>query len=192
MLASNNNCSITMPLYEPTIPFRYVAPLIEILREQDPGCVSAALADAGLEGVEGTPADSSLPMSRFDSLLTRGSACLQRSDLGFELGQRITIKNHSALGQAAQRCTSLQELLLLMERYYHLVTPTFTVRYTPGPEHCEWRIRVAAPMSQETLHMCLEMHAVSVHADLTRLFGADTNADIYLSLIHISEPTRPY
>ena len=26
-----------------------------------------------------------------------------------------------------------------------------------------------------------EMHAVSVHADLLRMFGRDTNADIYLS-----------
>ena len=60
---------------------------------------------------------------------------------------RITLKSHSALGQAAQRCASLSELMLLLERYYHMVTPAFAVRYVPGPSHCEWCIRVAALMS---------------------------------------------
>jgi AraC-like DNA-binding protein len=81
-----------------------------------------------------------------------------------------------------KRCTTLQELLMLTERYYHLVTPAFSVRYVPGNRHCEWRIRVAAPMTQTTLHMSLEMHAVSMHGDLQRLLGADANADIYLSV----------
>ena len=180
LLANNNDCS-TMPLYEPTIPYRYVAPLIEIVRERDPGGVREVLVAVGMDALESMPADSSLSMVRFDQLLTRASARLRRTDLGFELGKRITLKSHSALGQAAQRCASLQELMLLLERYYHMVTPAFAVRYVPGPSHCEWCIRVAAPMSHETLHMCLEMHAVSVHADLLRMFGRDTNADIYLS-----------
>jgi AraC-like DNA-binding protein len=179
-----------MPLYEPTIPFRYVEPLIQILREREPGGIRQMLKVAGLDEHEGMPADSSLPMLRFDRLLTEASARLQRTDLGFELGQRITLKSHSALGQAAQRCSTLQELLMLLERYYHMVTPTFAVRYVPGPSHCEWRIRVAAPMSQETLRMCLEMHAVSVHTDLLRMFGSDTNIDIYLSLSSPSHVAR--
>ncbi len=173
------NCD--MPLYEPTIPYRYVAPLVGILREQDPAGLGAILEAAGLTGADSSPADSSLPMARFDKLLALASALLGRSDLGFEMGRRITIESHSPLGQALQRCTTLEEILLLMERYYHLVTPTFAVRYVPGRNHCEWRIRVAAPMSHETLDMCLEMHAVSIHVDITRMFGADAVFDIYLS-----------
>ncbi len=170
-----------MPLYEPTIPYRYVAPLVEILREQDPAGAGDVLASAGLRGAESTPADASVPMARFDQLLTVASARLQRTDLGFEMGRRITIDSHSSLGQALRRCATLEEILLLTERYYHLVTPTFAVRYVPGKTHCEWRIRVAAPMSHATLDMCLEMHSVSVHVDITRMFGADAVFDIYLS-----------
>jgi AraC-like DNA-binding protein len=170
-----------MPLYQATIPYRYVAPLVQILREQDPNGAGAIMAAAGLEGVEAEPADSSLPMSHFDALLVAASARLQRTDLGFEMGKRITIESHSPLGKILRRCASLEEIMLLLERYYHLITPTFAVRYLPGADHCEWRIRLAAPMSQPTLHMCLEMHAVSVHVDLHRMFGLDAVFDIYLS-----------
>ncbi len=170
-----------MPLYEPTIPYRYFEPLVTILQEQDPDGVLESLAVAGLDGSQALPADSSLPMARFDKLLTIASARLGHSELGFELGKRITIESHSPLRLALNRCTTLQEILLLMERYYYLVTPSFAVRYLPGSTHCEWRIRVAAPMSHSTLNMCLEMHAVSVHVDLTRMFGIDAVFDIYMS-----------
>lgn len=171
-----------MPLYEPTIPYRYVAVLVTMLRDQYPGSVVARLlAATGMEGSDEVPADASLPMSRLDRLLTEAGARLQRRDLGFQMGRRITLDTHVTLRPALERCATLQEMLLVIERYYHLVTPTFAARYVPGRQRCEWRIRVAAPMSQATLHACLEMHAVSVHADLSRLFGADLRADIYLS-----------
>lgn len=170
-----------MPLYDPIVPYRYVAPLIGILREQDPQCVADILAAAGLQCAETESADSSLPMARFDQLLTAASARLGRSDLGFEMGRRISIETHSPLSRALHRCTTLEEIMLLIERYYHLVTPAFAVRYLPGRSHCEWRIRVAAPMSQASLYMFLEMHAVSVHVDLARMFGLDAVFDVYLS-----------
>lgn len=179
-----------MPLYEPTIPYRYVVPLIQILREQVPARVGEILASSGLEGAEEEPADSSLPMPRFDQLLTLASARLGRGDLGFEMGRRITIESHSPLGKALRRCGTLEQILLLIERYYHLITPTFAVRYLPGKSHCEWRIRVAAPMSQDTLHMFLELHSVSVHVDLTRMFGMDAVTDVYLSVPPPSHRTR--
>jgi AraC-like DNA-binding protein len=176
-----SRCS-PMPLYEPTFPYRYVKPLIEILREHDPARVRSILVEAGLDGIEEEQADLSLPMARFDRLMSVASARLGRLDLGFEMGQRITIENHSPLWHAIQRCETLEELLLLLERYYHLVTPTFTARYLPGDRHCEWRIRVTAPMSQETLHMCLELQSVSIHRDILRMFGPDTRMDIHLSI----------
>jgi len=170
-----------MPLYEPTLPYRYVVPLVTLLDEQDPDGTREILAAAGMDGAAPLPPDSSLPMARFEQLLTLASERLQRSDLGFEMGRRITLDSHSTLGQALKRCSTLQELLLLIERYYHLVTPAFAARYLPGEQVCEWRIRVAAPMTQATLHMMLEMQAVSMHADLLRLFGTDANLEIYLS-----------
>ncbi len=171
-----------MPLYEPTIPYRYVAVLVALLRDQYPRRVVARLLSAaGVEGPEEVPADASLPMSRLDRLLSTAGDRLERRDLGFEMGRRITLDTHVTLRPALERCATLQEMLLVIERYYHLVTPTFAARFVPGRQRCEWRIRVAAPMSQTTLHACLEMHAVSVHADLSRIFGADMRADIYLS-----------
>ncbi len=170
-----------MPLYQPTIPYRYFVPLIQILREQDPEAAGDIMAAAGLEGLEVEPADASLPMARFDDLLVGASAQLQRTDLGFEMGKRITIESHSPLGKILQQCSTLEEMMLLIQRYYHLITPAFAVRYLPGKEHCEWRIRLAATMTQPTLYMFLEMHAVSVHVDLHRLFGLDAVFDIYLS-----------
>ncbi len=174
-----------MPLYEPTIPYRYVAPLIDILREKNCPELDEILRAGGLHGDASSPLDSSLPMARFDRLMTLASSHLGRQDLGFEMGRRINIEKHSPLRHALDRCATLEELLLLLQRYYHLVTPTFSARYLPGERRCEWQIRVTAPMSHATLQMCLEMQAVSIHTDLVRLLGSDVRIEMYLS---ISEP----
>lgn len=171
-----------MPLYEPVVPYRYVAPLVEMLREWDESGLEDILAAASLERARPSPPDSPVPMATFDKLLILSSERMQRTDLGFEMGRRITIENHSPLGQALQRAVTLEEILLVIERYFHLVTPAFPLRYVPGKSHCEWRIRVAAPMSHNALGMFMEMHAVSVHVDLVRMFGADAIFDVYLSI----------
>lgn len=170
-----------MPLYEPIIPYRYVTPLIEILREHDETGADKVIEAAELGRLQSSPSDASISMAAFDRLLLMSSDWLQRTDLGFEMGRRITIESHSSLGQALQRCATLEEILLVIERYFHLVTPAFAVRYMPGPAKSQWCIRVAAPMSHTTLGMFMEMHAVSVHVDLVRMFGADAVFDIYLS-----------
>ncbi len=187
MLLPTPGKRVAMPLYEPTIPYRYAAPLLDIILERAPGRVGEIRTAVGLGDAASEPADSTLTMARFDQLLALASERLQRADLGFELGRRIAIETHAPLASALASCSTLEEILRLMERYYHLVTPAFSARYLPGERFCEWRIRVVAAMSQATLHMLLEMHAVAIHGDLTRMFGMDGIFDI-----HLSAPPPPH
>ncbi|MBK9521902.1 MAG: AraC family transcriptional regulator ligand-binding domain-containing protein [Rhodocyclaceae bacterium] len=171
-----------MPLYEATIPARYALPLLDIVGEQDPACVVAMLDNAGLDHDGCRKANAVLQMSQYDTLLVTAAEWLGRGDFGFEVGRRITIDDHSALTLVLHGCQTLHELFRVVERYHNLVTPSFAVRYLPGPEQCEWRLRVAAPMSQLTMRMFLELHAVSFHVDLVRLLGPRARSEIFLSI----------
>ena len=60
---------VTMILYEPTIPVRYAAPLLDAVANLPPGELSPALACAGIgEAVFRLP-DQILTCSQFDTLL---------------------------------------------------------------------------------------------------------------------------
>jgi AraC-like DNA-binding protein len=171
-----------MPLYEPLMPIRYALPLLHFLRSQDPACLEAILLEAQLPASTFSLDDASLSMAQFDALLSAASRQLQRSDLGFELGRLISIDDHSALVPLLRSSHSLEQLLRTLERYWRLITTSFRVRYIPGERTCEWRIGVAAPMSQATMRMTLELLAVSCFRDFKRLLGSETRIDIYLSI----------
>jgi AraC-like DNA-binding protein len=171
-----------MPLYEPLMPARYALPLLEFLRRENPDCLDDILLEAQLSASDLSGGNPGLRMAQFDALLSAASRGLQRSDLGFELGRLISIEDHGALGPALHSSRNLDQLLRTLERYWRLVTTSFRARYTPGNSYCEWCISVAAPMSQATMRMTLELLAVSCFLDFKRLLGSDSRIDIYLSI----------
>lgn len=172
-----------MALYEPVIPARYAAPLLDLVRECAPDLLAAILATANLTQRATTDVAGALTITQFDALLTAAGTALGRSDLGFILGHRIDIDTHGALGVVLRQCGNLETMLRTCERYWRLITPTFSARYLRGSQFGEWRIRVTAPMSPSTLHHMLELHAVSCHLDLHRLLGVKAGIEIDIAML---------
>lgn len=171
-----------MPLYQPVIPARYAAPLLDFLREQQPQALQGLLGAAGLEEADLRAPDASLTIGQFDALLSSMSALLGRNDLGFELGLRISIDSHQALGLALRNCHTVDELLRLAARFSRLLTPSFFLQYQRDAQGGGMFIRPAAAMSQTTLHAFEEMFAVTFQRDAVALLGRQAGIDIYLSM----------
>ncbi len=180
-----------MALYQPVWPKRYVQPLIDLLHEQDDASLAALLAVAAgdasdtLDAIAVNPPtdhDRTLTSQQVDALLTAATQTLNRSDLGFALGERISIDSHAALGPVLRSCTTTDELLRTVSRYWRLITTSFTVSYQRDGKTGEFWFLPATGGSQTMLHAMEELFAVSFHSDYARLLGREHVLDIYLSM----------
>lgn len=171
-----------MPLYAPIMPTRYAAPVLDLVREQKPWRIAEILEASGIDS--NVVDDNQLPLTmlQFDRLLTATAAALRRSDLGVELGLRISIKDHAPLGLALRSCATTHELLSILARYWRLITTCFSINYRRGANGAALSFRPATGMSHATLCMMEEVFAVSFHADYVKLLEKPPECDIYLSM----------
>ena len=170
-----------MPLYEPTIPVRYVRPLLVLVQRQRAADIAAMLRAGGVSGPElhGTEA---LSMAQFDALFRAASATLGRTDLGFELGAWIGRDSHDALSDLLRTCPTMDATLRTITRYWRLVIPGVRLRYVRRGGAGEYTFRPAAAVSRETLYAMEEIFAVGFHRDCERLVGATRGLEIRLSM----------
>ena len=155
-----------MPLIDTSIPVRYTAPLIDYIEKNRPQWRDAALDEAGVDEAMLSEPNAAFTISQFDALWSAIRRLTGRTDLGFELGSRITAQMHGALTPLLQRCTTCDEILRLFARYHSLVTSSFFLQYRRSAEHAELLYRPAAGMSPQTLREFYEVHAVSVYMQL--------------------------
>lgn len=172
-----------MPLFEPIFPVRYCVLLADFLHSIPPGELKAVLAAAALSESSMRDPYATLTLAQFDMLIAAIRTHTGRTDLGFELGRRITVDKHAALGLALRRCATLDEGLRLISRYFRLITPSFILRYERYTDCAELVYRPAALMTPETLHMLMEVHAGSFHTQVSAALGHRLGAyDLYLSM----------
>ena len=171
-----------MPLYDPVVPARYVVAMLDFMREQKPARIASILRESGIDGAILAEQRAALSMRQLDLLLTSAVKVLERGDIGFELGLRLGVHNHEALGLALATCRTLDSLLSMYARFWKHVTTCFAVEYRRRAETLEWIVRPAAGMSQPTLWMMEELFAVSFHADCARMLGGPKPLNIYLSM----------
>jgi len=181
MLSSLSQADFFVSLYQPIVPARYASPLLDYLRQRQPQQIERILADAGLAEARIQAADAALTMSEFDALLTSAARILERSDLGFVLGSRISFDTHQLLGLAMRRCRTPDELLRLATRFSRLLIPSFSMQYRRTEHSGELSVRPAADMSQATLYAFEELYAVTFHRDYSELLEHQ-GLDIYLSM----------
>ena len=171
-----------MSLYAAIIPARYVAPLLELLRGQPAETLAALLLEAGIDEAELRDRHAVLTIRQFDCLVVAMSRLLGRNDLGFELGQRISIDSHQSLGLAMRQCTTVDEVMRLATRFSRLLTPSFFLQYRRDSQGGGLFMRPAALMSQTALHAFEELFAVTFWRDCVDLLGRQISVDIYLSM----------
>lgn len=171
-----------MPLYEPYLPTRYVAPLFAILTRHGPRCVERIRARPGLSGEELKSDGAFVTFNEFDRLLCAASDELRRDDLGFELGRMITMDDHDALSMALRQCTTADELLRMVARFRKLVSNGLFFVYERHATHGELTFRPAAALGTKTLYAFEELFAVSFHHDMTALLAQAPGVEIFLSM----------
>jgi AraC-like DNA-binding protein len=171
-----------MPLYEPIVHVRYMRPLLAWAEEIAPGVAAKLLRELDFDHLLRDHSDSVLTLAQCDALLSAVTEELDRSDAGFELGRRVSIDDHGAVGVVLRQCRTLDELLRLVVRYYRLITPSFWASFHRDDRQGEYCIRPAGAMSPRSLHQALEIHAVSCQRDFNALLGGQAAIDIHLSI----------
>ncbi len=171
-----------MPAYNPTVPVRYTAVLCDCI-ESFGADRCALLAAAGLPVDLFDYPDTSMTLTELTALLEDVQRVTGREDLGFEVGRRIDVDVHGALGQTLQRCTTIDHALRVGSRFGSLVTPSFVIDYRRGADHAEVVYRPVAAMTPELMRFMFECHAGGFHNLLTTLMGRHLRAyDMFFSI----------
>jgi len=145
-----------------TLPARYFSLALSYADEF--GLPSRPLVrSAGLTRAQLANPDALLQISRFDALVRAINAATGRTDLGFELGRRVTYRLHDKLGDALEHCRSLDQAVRLCSRYFPIITPSYLMEYCRGPRLARISFRPTVAMPIETLTVMNETHAVSFH-----------------------------
>jgi AraC-like DNA-binding protein len=145
-----------------TVPARYFSLALSYADELGlPGRL--LVRAAGLTRAELANPDALLQISRFNALVQAINAMTGRTDLGFELGQRVTYRLHDKLGEALEHCRSLDQAVRLCSRYFPIITPSYLMEYQRGPRLARISFRPTVAMPIETLTVMSETHAVSFH-----------------------------
>jgi AraC-like DNA-binding protein len=164
------------------VPSRYYAVLGQLLHAQTPD-YERLLANSNVDVQALEDPDGTLTIAELESLVDVASRITGRTDLGFEVGRRVRLNSHGPLGYALLSSRTIDQVLRLTMRYYHLIVPVFTLRYERSRNSGEVTFTPCAVMQQRTLQFFLEAIAVSFHVQAQMILGQDNEGyDIYLSM----------
>lgn len=162
------------------IPARYVVLLRDALRDWGVD-VDAWLQLAGSSAARIDDPDAWLLPDELERLIAAGRQLSGRSDLGFEVGQRVKLTSHDQLSLGLLGGRNLDQMLQLASRHFHLMLETFTLRYRRSPAQGELLYMPTVPLPLETLHFLCEGIAGSVQKAVFTLLGP-TAMDLQLSM----------
>lgn len=165
------------------VPVRYLVLLRDWLRTQGVD-TSALLRMAGIEADRFERRDATLKPLEMEEFIASARRLTGCSDLGFELGRLIKMTSHDLLGYGMLSCRSIDEVMRLVVRHYHLMTETFTLRYQrdlAGSGEAIYTPAMAMPL--ETLRFYLEALAIAHDNQLRLMLGGTGGAyDIYMAM----------
>jgi AraC-like DNA-binding protein len=165
-----------------SIPARYFVLLRDALAAQgvDTG---ELLRIAKVDPARFEQPDTRLPPAQVHDLVSAMRRLTGRSDLGFELGKLAKINTHDMLGYGLISCRTLDHMLQMGSRYYHLVNEVCTMIYRRHGARAEVVFSPIAALPLETLHFVLESIAVSLHNHVQMLLGPEIEGyDMRLSM----------
>ena len=118
------------------VPSRYYAVLGQLLRAQT-GEWERLLANAGIDARAVEDPDGTLTIAELEALVDVASRMTGRTDLGFEVGRLVRLNSHGPLGYALLSSRTMDQVVRLCMRYYHLIVPIFTMRYQRNAKSAE-------------------------------------------------------
>jgi AraC-like DNA-binding protein len=152
------------------MPARYVALLRDAVRDSgiDP---QAWLVASGIDAGRIDAAEGAFTPEEFARLFAAARQLTGRSDLGFEVGQRVKLTSHDQLSLGLLGSRNFDQVFRIASRHFHVMLETFTLRYRRTPAQGELLYTPTVPMSPEVLRFCYEAIAGSVQKAAFSLLG---------------------
>jgi AraC-like DNA-binding protein len=150
------------------LPARYVAVALDYLAsigvDRD-----AVLRPARIRAIDDPSAQVTL--GQLEALLGAASRVTGRSDLGFELGQRLDPTTHDILGFALLTSPTFGDLLRLATTYQRLIQPVFALSLHRRTDHIDLVYTPAVAVPPLSMHTLEEAIVVSNHVAYRSALG---------------------
>ncbi|VWB68561.1 AraC family transcriptional regulator [Burkholderia pseudomultivorans] len=167
------------PLYH--LPGHYYSGLAQIVVEHLPD-LRDFTARSGLDMRMLRDPNGTLTLAQLDCLIETASDVSGCAHLGLRLGQQARLTGHGPLGYALLSSSTLDELVRLAARYYHLILPIVTMRYARRAGCAEITFTPTVAMRDRTLQYFVEALAAAFQVQIDGIVGADNDDyDIHLS-----------
>ena len=175
-----------LPLQLPLIPARYYLRLLDLLQQRGMA-LDEVFAAANI--------DFEQYIQDNDSLLTLAQVelfvgfCLKfpkNLDVAFELGRSLKLSAHHLVGYALLTCSTFEQAMHLVSRYFSLIVPMFRATVVVRAEEMELQFAPVMPMDVLTLNFHLEAIAVALHCNIVELLNGDVQR--YHMFLSIHEP----
>ena len=152
------------------VPARYYARIAELFAS-DGLDLTALLESVGLSMPALARPEAQIRVSDVDRLLVRAAEISSRSDLGFELGKRLSASSHSFVGFGMLNSRNLDQALRFEAQYFGLIMPSFRMRYANDGETGEVRLTPRIAMSHVSLAFHLEAIGMAAIREIDDLTG---------------------
>jgi AraC-like DNA-binding protein len=156
------------------LPGHYYTGLAQIVAEHQPD-LHEFIARAGFDPRMLRAPNSTITLAQLDCLIEAAGRASGCAHLGLRLGRHARLTEHGPLGYALLSSGTLEELVRLAARYYHLIVPVVTMRYARRGACAEVTFTLAVAMRDATLRFFVEALAVAFHAQLDAIVGPDND-----------------
>ena len=165
-----------------SLPARYYARFCDVL--DGLGVARRSLLVAASTDVTRLHApDGRLRMDEVEALLAAAARASGRTDLGLELGRALKLTSHSVVSSGILSSPTLGYCLNLVARYFSLILPAFSMRYSTNERVMRLTVEPLWSMSHGCLAFHLELIMSAVHWEVREILGGSMPTyDLYSSL----------
>lgn len=167
------------------VPARYYVRFGELLAQMNVD-VPALFARARISARAMEEPDAQVRFSQVEKLVELATEASGRSDLGIELGRTLTASTHSIVGFGMLNSPNVERSLQFVARFFRLVMPSFSMRYTKRPAGAEMSWSPAVGMSGPCLSFHIEAIATAAYRELQELSGG--RLPLFHAELSIPEP----
>ncbi|MBA6413250.1 AraC family transcriptional regulator [Parahaliea sp. F7430] len=116
-------------------PAQYILILIDMVEQlgysRELLLSGTSLAHSGIQGIGARVSEDD-----FTRLVSKAFELTGNKALGLHLGQRLNLSAHAVLGQAFMTCDNLEQVMELLLKYYHLLSPTLQLEFEIKQQQC--------------------------------------------------------
>jgi AraC-like DNA-binding protein len=159
-----------MSQYDPLVPARYYSRLAEVLMHEGIDWHSL-LHSLRLSPQMLTRPDAMIRVSQIDRLVQRLHTLSGRSDLGFEVGRRLSVSAHGFVGFGMLNSPNLDQALRFEAKYFRLILPSFRMHYTRTADYGEIHVTPCVVMTPLCMAHHLETIGITIICQMAELSG---------------------